>query len=70
MKTKLEDVRIQLEYPCLMISDDLTLVIFCRDGSGTVIYDESGDCKIGEFRNDFVMRSFKPFYGKVVLQND
>ena len=69
VKPKKESDKIQ--YPCLMVSDDV-IVLFISDQRGIVVA-ESASCpnyKIGHYSASWVMSGFKPYSGSVELSND
>lgn len=70
MKSIIESVNVQLQYPCLMISKHKLLVLFTDEQTGMVLHDESGDYCIGKYIDNLLIECFKPYYGRVVLQND
>jgi hypothetical protein len=61
----------KVKYPCLMISDVKQIVLMTRNCEGTVIYPGEGDLyKIGEYLTGWYMQTFKPFMGRITLEND
>ena len=59
-------------YPCLKISNFGTIVLFEREKWGTVVglgQKTSSFFIIGSYQKEWCMDCFKPFEGKVVLNN-
>ncbi len=61
----------EIEYPCLMKSDDGMTVLMTSDKVGIVIIDRLDcDWNVGYYHNDWTMSRFKLFNGSVTLSND
>jgi len=53
----------EIEYPCLMISHSTNrIVLFCENKCGV-------DLENGNYSDFWEMYNFKPFKGKVILEN-
>jgi len=60
-------------YPKLMISKNTnTIVLFENDGNGVVVYvDDNCDVhKLGEFNDEWIMSSFLPWNGTILLTEE
>ena len=59
------------KYPCLMESTDNTVVLFTKDGEGMVVHGEGRDKfhTAGNYLDGWLMGYFKPYEGKIVLEN-
>jgi hypothetical protein len=55
----------QLEFPCLMILDNL-IVLFTEHNKGTVV---GGGTSLGHYSDEWDMDAFKPFHETVELSN-
>ena len=59
------------KYPCLMKSTDGTIVLFTEHGMGMVVSSEGRDkfTTAGNYLGGWLMGYFKPYEGKVILEN-
>jgi hypothetical protein len=55
-------------YPCILQSGE-SIVLFKAPNEGTLLRD-SGNCKAGEYREDWAMHFFYEFDGTITLSND
>jgi hypothetical protein len=58
----------EIKYPCLMIAYDGDIVIMLQYKEGVII--KGIDHEIGYYATTWDMRYFKPFKGKITLEND
>ena len=58
------------EYPKLMISKDLLLVVLMSAEKQGVVIDCTGVYEVGHFSTDWHMDSFEDFEGSITLSND
>ena len=66
-----------LKFPCLMVSESRTVVLFYEENKGTIVIPDIIDpthfdrlYPMAQYRDDWNMTHFKRFNGKLVLQND
>jgi hypothetical protein len=61
----------KFKYPCLMISEIKQIVLMTGSCEGTIISPgKAPGQEIGEFSNSWHMPAFKPFTGRIILEND
>jgi hypothetical protein len=60
----------ELKFPCLMISKDSKVVLFHSFGMGTLLESKLSFKPYGFYSAHWDMGDFKPFHGKITLQND
>ena len=63
---------VPVEYPCLRIGKTTgTVVLFNAHKCGTVIKSvpHNADCGVGDYRQDWIMDTFKPYNGTLTLSN-
>lgn len=75
MKVEVKEIEVknEIEYPCLMRSEDTgNIVLFVRARVGTVVSigRKNETWKIGEHSKCFSSVNFLPFNGTITLQND
>ena len=60
-----------IKYPCLMQGSTYNIVLFSEDGKGVLLQRGTfnNDLKIGE-ETSWDMNFFKPYNGKITLEND
>lgn len=69
MKTKIEQRDTPIgKYPSLYISEGL-VVLMASESSGTVVHTENSIHRLGYTSDDWSMDVFKPFEGKLTLEN-
>ena len=66
MRSIVMDSRISPMYPCLMVSNAGQIVLM--DGHKTGMALNGNAHHIGEYRTDWVMENFEPFYGSVTIE--
>ena len=73
---KTNDLKGEIEYPCLMTVDNVDnssgaiVVLFTNNHFGTVVYSERKGQPIGYSSEDWVISDFTPFNGTIQLTND
>jgi len=60
---------IEIEYPCVMRSEQNRLVLFWQDGYGMVVGNPSKTQPLGHYSTNWGMCCFTPFEGTVELSN-
>lgn len=60
----------EIKFPCLMISEIGQIVLFIDVGIGILLQSGESPCPIGDWSKQWYMGGFKPFTGKIVLEND
>ena len=72
MKSEIIKNEKELEFPCLMISEDTgNVYLMSSEKVGTCVHSvEKSTWKIGEQSNSLGPSVLIPFEGKVILQND
>jgi hypothetical protein len=60
----------QLPYPKLMKSKIGKIVLMTAHGVGTVLSDEQGYAKVGQYGGDWSMENFTDFHGTITLSNN
>ena len=70
MKTKVTEVDIPQEYPCLKINQESGNVWLMRSGRiGTLIHHCTGAYNVGDTSNSLAVTSMTIFNGTVTLEN-
>ena len=70
MKVTVKDKSSEIEYPCLMISDSGTIVLFREHENGVCLKQGNTFVKLGDYSNSWDMNVFNPFAGSVTLSNE
>lgn len=69
MKIKIEHETEAQDYPFIGIAkDDDEVVLFWKHGEGVVMDAGSGRKEIGFACNGWMMSDFKPFHGKITIE--
>lgn len=71
MKVEVREVKKEgINYPCLMIGSDGSIVLMKAPCEGVVLIEGGSGYEIGYEANNWSMDCFKPFNGEITLSND